>query len=68
MEEFLTQALVALSVKFPFVIGGYIALTGLYTFVCFIASLTSSPKDDEFLGRLKRFFSLPVSTPKQPGQ
>lgn len=66
MEEILTQIIVSAAVKFPKVVAGYIALTGLYTFICFVASCTKSPKDDEFLGRFKRFFSLPVKNPKEP--
>jgi hypothetical protein len=68
MDDFLTQALTSAATKFPKVLAGYIAVCGLYTFFCFVASMTPSPKDDEFLGRFKRFFSLPVKAPKDGGQ
>lgn len=64
MEDLLVQAVVEVATRFPKVLAGYVAVTSLYTAACFVASLTKSPKDDEFLGRFKRFMSIPVKTPK----
>ena len=65
MEEGLTEILIYLSTKFPWVLAVYGAATSLYTAFCFVTTLTKTDKDDKLAAKLRVFFSLPVNKDKK---
>lgn len=65
MEDALTQILISLSTKFPWVLAIYGAATSFYTAFCFISTLTKTDKDDKIAAKLRVFFSLPVNKDKK---